>query len=159
MSARVAILWAGLVLVLATVGGLVLHKEHILAEGEPLLLSLAPVDPRSLVEGDYMSLRYAITADQDWPTDGLMVLGRDAKNVGSLVGRYRPGQALGPGEILLRYRRRGYVTRLGAEAFYFQEGTADRYRDAKYGELRVASSGESVLVGLRDKDGKVLGAP
>jgi uncharacterized membrane-anchored protein len=144
--------WAGLALVLVVFVGLVVHKEGVLRDGRPLLLRLAPVDPRSLMQGDYMTLRYAIQADPSWPLDGKLVVRRDGDGVGQLVGLYKAGEPLGPDEIALRYRRRRWETRLGAEAFYFQEGDAARYARACYGELRVAPSGESVLVGLRDVD-------
>ena len=39
---------------------------------------------------------------------------------------------------------------IATNAFYFQEGHAQRYDRAKYGELRVDESGGSVLIGLRD---------
>jgi uncharacterized membrane-anchored protein len=149
---RVALLWGGLALVLVVFVGLVLHKEAVLRDGQPILLRLAPVDPRSLMQGDYMTLRYAIQADPSWPLDGKLVVRRDADGVGQLVRLYVPGDVLGPDELALRYRRRRWQTRLGAEAFYFQEGDAARYARACYGELRVAPSGESVLVGLRDVD-------
>jgi uncharacterized membrane-anchored protein len=76
------------------------------------------------------------------------------------VGHYvrsEESQPLGPEESWLRYKvRRGRV-RLGAESFFFQEGHAERYAQAKYGELRVAEDGSSVLVGLRDADLHPLG--
>ena len=51
----------------------------------------------------------------------------------------------------LRYRiREGHVW-LGTNAFFFEEGTAERFSGARYGEFRVdRESGEAVLVGLRD---------
>jgi uncharacterized membrane-anchored protein len=157
MNRRTLVMWGGAALVLSVVSGLVIHKEHVLASGEPLLLALRPVDPRSLIQGDYMRLRYAITADAAWPDDGKMVVRRDAGGVAQRVRLY-DGGALQPGELVLRYRQRDGDTRLGAEAFYFQEGDADRYAHAKYGELRVGPSGESVLVGLRDENKTLLGA-
>ena len=45
------------------------------------------------------------------------------------------------------------------EAFYFQEGHADRFQQAAYGELKVTPGGDSVLVGLRDKNLDSLGGP
>jgi len=39
----------------------VLQKEKTIKEGQFVLLELAPVDPRSLMQGDYMSLNYAIS--------------------------------------------------------------------------------------------------
>jgi uncharacterized membrane-anchored protein len=58
--------------------------------------------------------------------------------------------ALADDEVRVRYRRRGHRVRIGAESFFFEEGTAERYATARYGELRVAPDGEVVLVGLRD---------
>ena len=55
-----ALLAAGLVLVLAVPNALVVQKERLLASGTPMLLELAPVDPRSLIQGDYMRLDYAV---------------------------------------------------------------------------------------------------
>ena len=34
--------------------------EHAISSGETVLLELAPVDPRSLMQGDYMRLSYAL---------------------------------------------------------------------------------------------------
>ena len=34
--------------------------EDVLATGKPVVLKIAPVDPRSLMQGDYMVLNYAI---------------------------------------------------------------------------------------------------
>jgi len=53
--------------------------------------------------------------------------------------------------LALRYRIRGGNVWLGTNAFFFEEGTADRYRDARFGEFRVdRASGEAILVGLRN---------
>jgi uncharacterized membrane-anchored protein len=141
-----------LVFVLVGVGVSAFQKERLLRDGAVVLLELAPVDPRSLMQGDYMALRYDMAATLDtasWPTDGLLVVRVGANGVATFVRRHR-GSALAEGEHLLRYRVRDGMVRLGAEAFFFQEGHADRYDHAKYGELRVADDGESVLVGLRD---------
>src|SRR5690606_39326084 len=48
----------------ALIVGPVVHKQRVLATGQTVLLELAPVDPRSLMQGDYMQLSYAI-ADED----------------------------------------------------------------------------------------------
>lgn len=149
MRVRLVLMWGGFALLVAVFVGLVAQKEQVLKTGQPVLLRLAPVDPRSLIEGDYMRLRYAIEAEASWPSDGLVVVRLDANGVGERIGLYR-GQPLGPGDLTLRYRRRRSRTQLGAEAFYFEEGTAAAYAKAAYGELRVAPSGDSVLVGLRD---------
>ncbi|MBJ6759257.1 GDYXXLXY domain-containing protein [Myxococcaceae bacterium JPH2] len=152
----------GLALVLVSALVIVMQKEAVLARGQPVLLRLAPVDPRSLMQGDYMRLNYAISTDQGWdndgrPRDGNLVLRLDSDGVGQFVRFDSAEVPLAPGEFRLRYRIRDHRVRLGAEAFFFQEGHADRYEHAKYGELRVADSGTSVLVGLRDENRKPLG--
>ena len=52
-------LWGGLALVLVLVNLLVLQKQRVLDGGRTVLLGLRPADPRSLMQGDYMELRYA----------------------------------------------------------------------------------------------------
>ncbi len=150
---RNALLFGGLALVLATVNVSVVRKEALLRNGDIVLVELAPVDPRSLIQGDYMRLDYALarSADASWPRDGRMVVRLDERNIARFVRRHE-GETLAAGERLLQYRRRSGRVRVGSDAFFFQEGHASRYADARYGELRVDASGGSVLVGLRDAE-------
>jgi uncharacterized membrane-anchored protein len=158
---RSRLVLGGLVLVLTVPNVSIARKERLLATGETMLVELAPVDPRSLIQGDYMRLDYAIArqlataAGRDWPRDGRLVVTLDEHGVAWFVRRHEGG-ALNPGEHLLRYRRRGSQTRIGTNAFFFQEGHAQRYQGARYGELRVDRSGASVLVGLRDSTRRAL---
>lgn len=152
---RSALVFAGLVLVFVVSNALVLHKERLLADGTPVLLELAPVDPRSLIQGDYMRLDYAIArqladSQQRWPHTGQIVVALDENGVARFVRRHDGRTPLGPREHLLTYRRRGGRIRVGTDAFHFQEGQARRYQGARYGEVRASPSGTSVLVGLRD---------
>lgn len=149
-------------LVLAAVNYAIWEKEQVLATGQTVLLDLAPRDPRSLMQGDYMVLNYRIERDlreqgiKDWPYSGLLVLNLDQRNIVTSAERYQ-NQALKPQQQLLRYRKhRHQRLRLGAESFFFQEGHADAYSQAKYGELRVDARGDSVLIGLRDEQLRAL---
>ena len=159
---RNALILVGLALALGVPSAIVLQKERVLAAGTPVLLELAPVDPRSLIQGDYMRLDYALTrqlADsaRRWPRSGEIVVARDARGVGRFVRRRADGAPLAPGELLLPYRRGTNDLRIGTDAYHFQEGDAPLYAAARYGELRVGPSGASVLAGLRDSAGRVLG--
>jgi len=145
----------GLALALGVPAAVVVQKERLVAAGTPVLLELAPVDPRSLIQGDYMALDYAIArqlADSAprWPRTGRLVVRRDAAGVARFVRRHDDAAPLAADERLLVYRVRGTQLRVGSDAFHFQEGDAPRYAGARYGELRVARDGETVLVGLRD---------
>ncbi len=145
---RRLLLWLGLVLALGAPSLLIAQKEMLLARGTPVLLELAPVDPRSLMQGDYMVLRYALASQVSG--SGRMVIQLDERGVAQFVRTYEGG-SLASGEMLLRYRSSPEgQPRLGAESYFFQEGQAEHFATARYGELRVTSAGDSVLVGLRD---------
>lgn len=164
---RSLVLAIGAVLVLAAINISIVEKETLLHSGQSVLLELAPVDPRSLMQGDYMRLRYEATnqaraIQAELPRRGKLVVSLDANGVATFQRIYSPGDSLNDNEILLEFRRNpssfGRDTiRLGAESFFFQEGKADLYADARYGELRVAEDGSSVLVGLRDAEREILG--
>ena len=49
-----------LVMVLGFVNWEIFKKEKHLAEGRTVFLELAVVDPRSLIQGDYMALRFRL---------------------------------------------------------------------------------------------------
>ena len=145
-------------LVIAAVNFLIFQKEDTLTQGQTMLLRLAPRDPRSLIQGDYMVLRYALA--QEVPTKqlqdkGYLVLSLGGNNLGQFI-RLHQGEDLQPGEHLLFYRNRQGL-RLGAESFFFQEGDAELYATARYGELKVDPTGASVLVGLRGENFNILG--
>jgi len=157
---RSRVIFIGFALVALALVVLVVRKERVLSHGTPVLLELAPVDPRSLMQGDYMVLDYAVSREvrkTEVSQEGLLVLRLDENGVGHFVRRHTPDTPLAPGELLLGYKQREGRVRLGAESFFFQEGHADRYAGAKYGELRVAEDGSSVLVGLRNAERQPLG--
>jgi uncharacterized membrane-anchored protein len=158
---RQVILFCVALVIFGVVDNQVYRKEMTLASGQIMLLELAPLDPRSLMQGDYMALRYVAsrTVEQEGGggRDGHLVMSVDENNVATLRRVHEPGQPLGAGEHLLRFRKRGKGIRLGAESFFFQEGAGAQYEKAKYGELRVDDAGNSVLVGLRGKDLERLG--
>jgi uncharacterized membrane-anchored protein len=147
------IFFCATILALAAVPFLIINKESTLAEGRTMLLRLAPRDPRSLMQGDYMVLRYAMdnaVPSEELESKGCLVVKLDANNVATFVQIHK-GEKLQDGEYLLSYRKRGEL-RLGAESFMFQEGDAEIYASAWYGELKVDKEGSSVLVGLCGED-------
>ncbi|MGB5261269.1 MAG: GDYXXLXY domain-containing protein [Gammaproteobacteria bacterium] len=156
---RTILLIAGLVLVLAATNFNIAGKARVIQYGRPVLLELRPADPRSLIQGDYMQLRYASRAfpsretAMTWPHRGIVVLRLDDHRVGTYA-RQDDGLPLADDEVRLRYRSMTSwgELRYGAEAFYFQEGKAEVYQEARYGVLRVDPSGTSVLAGLADDD-------
>ena len=134
-------------------------RERQLAEGRMVLLKLAPIDPRSLMQGDYMALRFStadsVSREKD-PTDGRIIVRLDEKGVGRFVRRDK-GEPLAEREVALRYRVRDGRVKFATNAFFFQEGRAGDYQGARFGEFRVAPSGDLLLTGLRGAKLEPLG--
>ena len=160
----IGIVLAALLLLLAAVNFTIWQRENLLRNGQVLLLELAPVDPRSLMQGDYMALRFTVSqklgpvdvADAS-VTEGYVVVKRDARNVGTFDRIYRDGETLAANESRVHYRIRKRDVRIVTNAYFFQEGTGNEYSTAQFGELRVAANGDALLTGMRDKDLKLLG--
>lgn len=147
---------AGLILIPAFIGWRVAINERILTDGREIHVALAPLDPRSLLQGDFMELRYDDRllppgrAVATLPRRGVLVVTVDDKTlVAQGVRLHEAGTALTPGEHLLAYRIRNGNLAVGADSFLFQEGTADAHDSATHGILRVAADGTALLTGLR----------
>lgn len=160
-----------LVGILVLVNGSIAKKEKHLADGKIVYLQLAPVDPRSLMQGDYMALRFALAdairgalpksedsrsrrrlADS---ANGAVVVVLDERNIATFQ-RIHGDEPLASGEILLRFRVRHGTVKFATNAFFFQEGTGTVYEEARYGQFRVNAAGEPLLVALHDEDLKPL---
>jgi len=158
---RIVAVLAGLV-VLAVVNWSIYEREQLLADGRVVVLPLAPVDPRSLMQGDYMALLFAVADDAarrepgEPLQDGRIVVALDARGVGTYV-RHDDGSPLAENEAVLRYRVRNGQVKFATNAYFFQEGEAERYALARFGELRVAPDGDAILTGLRGEDLARLG--
>jgi uncharacterized membrane-anchored protein len=141
-----------LVLAVANIG--IWQKEDLIAHGQPAYVELAPADPRSLMQGDFMRLNFRVPEVQT-KVDGLLtarrprvVALRDPRGVVTLV-RVDEGSPLAADELRIELTPNEGRWTLVSDAWFFKEGEADRWAAAKYGEFRVESSGRALLVGLR----------
>jgi len=162
-----ALLALNTILFLGAANWIILDREDLRTHGRPVLLEIGCYDPRSLMQGDYMALRYAICGDiqqqlpQDARGEGLVVAGIDADGVGHFRRLHTGGQ-LTADECLLRYKIRwGHRNRVrvAAESFFFSEGEGAEYERARYAELRIDAAGRTLLVTLCDADRARLGPP
>lgn len=157
------VIFAGLI-ILALANYSIYSRERLLTEGNLVLLQLAPVDPRSLMQGDYMALRMQAANDlrsrvaKESLRDGYVVLTLDERRIG-VFARVDGGTPLAANEARMRYRVRNDQIKFATNAFFFQEGDARLYEKARYGEFRVGGDGESILTGLRDEQLAILGPP
>jgi uncharacterized membrane-anchored protein len=159
MRRNILIIWS--VLVFLVFNYAIYEKEQIIKNGDIVLLELAPVDPRSLIQGDYMRLRYAIerTLSRDsirgQKKRGYIVIKPDENRVATFI-KFFNDEALGPEEKLLRYHKKHSVVRIVPNSFFFQEGTANKYNNAKYGVFKFDDKGNKVLVGLAGSDFQMI---
>lgn len=156
---RKAIVIAAGLAILALVNFSIYSRERLLTEGSVVLLQLAPVDPRSLMQGDYMALRFEVANEirsrvvNEAPHDGHVVLTLDRHRVGTFA-RIDDGAPPAANEVRMRYRLRNQQIKFATNAFFFQEGDAGLYAQARFGEFRVGEDGDSILTGVRENGGE-----
>jgi uncharacterized membrane-anchored protein len=162
--------WTGLfitVLTLALINWNIHQKESLLTSGETVILKLAPVDPRSIMQGDYMRLRFEVqnqirehydTLQKDLSYkernnssfNGYAKLTRDENNIASFNGILKDIEK-SQNILKIPFRKRGFQVLLTTDAFYFQEGKAKHFEQAEYGEFKLSEDGEMILSHLLDK--------
>jgi len=145
------------VLALVVANAAIWQKEALISTGRPVFVELAPADPRSLMQGDYMTLNYAFPAGLSMDERGrIKLVARRAPNgVVTLLGEH-DGRALGPQEMLIEAISKRGRPLIVTDAWYFKEGEAERWAAARYGEFRVDANGKALLVGLRGLNLKPL---
>lgn len=162
---RVLGLAAAAVLVLGLVNWDVRGKEQVIAEGQPVLVPLRPVDPRSLMQGDYMALNFSLPPEVEAvlkasmaPT-ALVRATLDAQGVATVRGMADSRSDAAPEEILLPLKRLKGRWVLVTDAYFFPEGTGRVFERARFGDFRVLPDGRALLVGLADKQGRPIPVP
>ena len=114
----------------------IVQKENLRRNGALILLELAPVDPRSLMQGDYMRLDYQVIADARRAIEtakdlsaasslDFIILNIDDKRRGSF-SRFKKDAPLAADEKLLAiqhtYGAERHEIGLTPTSFFFQEG-------------------------------------
>ena len=154
----------GLILLSANVG--IWQKERLIRHGRAVFVPLLPVDPRSLMQGDFMTLNFMPRTNDNMPELNMdqeaftfehqrMIFKLDAQGVASMPGPDR-GQALAQDEVAMELVPKNGRWILVTDAFYFKEGEGERWALARFGEFRVDASGKALLVGLRGEGLKPL---
>ena len=167
-AVTIIIAFLGLALVLVVMTRNIIKYEAHLTTGDTVLLALAPVDPRGFMQGDYMTLSYALERDVfaalnkdpgSYPINeqGYVIVALDQHNVGQFkrLAANQP-RNLASNEMALHYRIRNGVMQLATNAFFFQEGHGEAFEAAEYGLFRINDKGEPLLTNLVDDNFKVI---
>ncbi|WP_373767127.1 GDYXXLXY domain-containing protein [Glaesserella sp.] len=159
--------FATLIFTLSIANVAITQNEDVLKNGQSIVLKLAPQDPRSLMQGDYMVLNYALleqvySALPEQKPDGTQVyalLKRDENGVAVLcrVEFSPPKTFTGCAEgVYVPINVDTYWNlSLPTHAFFFPEGKASYYNQAQYGEYRF-KDGKILLARLLDGELKPL---
>lgn len=111
---------ANLILLLGYFNWSVYKKEQTLKDGQLILLQLAPVDPRSLMQGDYMRLSYKEASsdllDQQTAIRGYAILQIDSNQVGKIVRLQNALEPVNDNELVIKYKIVRHRIFLGAES-------------------------------------------
>jgi len=149
------IILVNLIILLGLFNNSILQKEELLSDGQLILLELAPVDPRSLMQGDYMRLNYVLSDNINSDSiskRGFCVVKLLENSVAKKARIQENRTPINDNEFLIKYTSRTWRgINIGAESYFFQEGEGDKYENAKYGGLKVDNQGNSLLIGLYDE--------
>lgn len=157
-------------LVLVGLNFAVYDKNNIKQNGEVVYLQLRPVDPRSLMQGDYMALAYDLELkpkiDLNSPNmvqkkymKQYMVIDIDQNKVAqfSELINNKTDIKLKPNQKIIKINFRYNQAKIRPDAFFFQEGHGELYTKAKYGIFRFKGEDVYILDGLADENRKRLG--
>jgi len=170
--------------ILFVITGFSARKEESYKKSENYFyLELTPVDPRSLLQGDYMTLNYDITdkvSDFIYNNRTYIYDGENENEVEEIrelrklanakkayiavrldknrVARYvkiTKEKTDEKGLLFIAYKTDGFNVNINANSYLFQEGTGDKYQNARYSKV-VLVGNNLRLIDLRDKDFKEI---
>lgn len=147
----------------ALIGYQIWNSESILSQGQSVKLELAPIDPRSLLQGDYVRLNYTISS-LDGPELSAgkkirVVLRKQENGVYGYSGYFeqagawnQPYQAQST-DVIINGRTTGSDrVEYGIESYFVPEGTGlEVERTAKFSYVKVGKKGDAILERLSEK--------
>ncbi|MDG2940121.1 GDYXXLXY domain-containing protein [Bisgaard Taxon 10/6] len=141
--------------------------ENIFINGKSVILNLAPTDPRSLMQGDYMILDYALVSDirrgldysQIEYSKRYVLVKKDERGVANFCRLESDIPTSFDGcepEVYLPVKIFNYwEIKFPTQDFFFPEGQGEHFSQAQYAEYRF-KDGKALLYRLLDKDLKAL---
>ncbi|MCA0756259.1 GDYXXLXY domain-containing protein [Paenibacillus sp. N4] len=155
---RKSAVWIAIVIVLQ-LGYIAYHaatSEALLSGGTQVKLKIEPLDPRSLLQGDYVRLNYSISTPpsldaemKEHPVTGrIKVVLRQGDDGLYVFDRlYTKGETLTDKEVVINGTFNGWQSiYYGIETYFVPEGTGlETERNARYAYVRVGKNGDAIL--------------
>lgn len=171
---RISLIVVGLGTSLFIANTTIVAYEHILNHGEIVRLEIAPVDPRSLIQGDYMRLAYRLESTvqsqlyeqnvQDKVYEGPFlqnILPRKYSLNYTLDENYvmqwaDKNEGVETASITIQIDDFNEANIRISHEYFFEEGQAERFEQAKYAEFKRGINGKLLLSKLLDENFQVI---
>lgn len=134
------------------------RNEQMIQHGKSIFISLQPADPRSILQGDYMTLRYNMNIQGEIP-EGKRLKAYVKLNALNVVSETRFNLAKGDKAwtpIFLKKIPHQNSFYPAAQSYLFAEGLADCYSQAVFAEFKLSVKGEPLLYELKDAQRRSL---
>ena len=152
------------IFILAGLNFAVYNKNNIKQQGEIVYLALKPVDPRSLMQGDYMALAYELELkvkkqEPSYFKNNYMIIDLDDHKIAQFnrVITEKKSILLTPNQKIIKIKITHDHIKIRPDSFFFQEGHGEQYNKAKYGIFKFKGTDTYILDGLADENRNRLG--
>ena len=140
--------------------GYAVSTQRALQTAQTVYLKIEPVDPRALLSGDYMQLRYDFERWSQAGKDQPLLLQMEVslpsgteKTADQNTGAKNTQNQIQLQTVRIKTLRSRYRV---PHQFYFQEGTGKKYENAAYAKAAVLPNGSILLLGLTDENFNLL---
>lgn len=148
-----------LLLLMLAFGYSVIKEEKNLNK-KTFYIKTAPIDPRSLIQGDYMILNYDITesarAEARNLRKGYIRVRINDLKVAEFIGVDREYLPSSDNELSIQFHQNDSTIDIGVNSYLFQEGTGDKFQKAKYAEVIELKNGKLRLKHLLDEKFNII---
>jgi uncharacterized membrane-anchored protein len=145
--------------------GLIAKNEWHLHHSKSIFIELKPVDPRSILQGDYMALAYELNlqtpkplAEKENETLNQRIFNHSSIHTKVILDSHNkvirtilePNNLSAEQSLILKNpENRLQALYPASRSFLFAEGLAQCYQKAKYAEFKINPKGEAILFDLR----------
>ena len=143
-------------LLLMIVFGYSVIKEEKNLKRATFYIKTVPVDPRSLIQGDYMVLNYDIAESARMEIGnirkGYIRIKINDLKIAEFIRIDEEYLPPSNNEISIQFQKNGSNIDIGVNSYLFQEGTGNKFQKAQYAEIIELKNGKLRLKNLLDKD-------
>lgn len=152
------------IITILILGIIIAKNQWHLQHSRSIYIALAPVDPRSLIQGDYMILNYKLgfldhlyeeKTTQKFIFNQLHVPAYvQLDNQNRVIATTFQASTFPNTQKLILKNPNNNLEQLypATNSFLFAEGLAQCYDQAKFAEFKVDQNGKAILASLRDED-------